>query len=877
MNVDLANCWTTLKPMLEALLDAPAAQRAELLDRFAANDAVLRATLERLLVSEDATDDVVSRSFDPARLAETIARHVDDADTWIGRTLGAYRLTRTIGSGGMGTVFVAEREGGGFGQKVAVKVFKASGISDSLRARFQRERQILATLRHPNIAALFDGGDTEEGLPWYAMELVDGVDIAEHFRTKANDIPARVRLLLDVAAALSYAHQHLVVHRDIKPSNILVSAEGRVKLLDFGIAKLLGSDAGAAGVTEAALGPMTPEYAAPEQFRGDAVTVATDVFQFGTLAYRLLTGHFPYDADPADRYAWSRAVNENDPKSLTWAIARGGDATWGGGANVARIRRTLRGDLGAILAMALAKAPGDRYRSMDAMIGDLEAWLDGRPVVARGHGAAYQAWRFLSRRPWVSGGAAVALVAIVVAGIVAMYQARRAEKEAASVLAVTTSLIGLMRQADPDVNGSAQLDAKMLVEQTIASVEKDLAAQPLPRARLLATAGADFLNLGELARSEDAYRRALDAFGEAGAAKTTASDNVLIALAWIKYRENDADGSLRLLDEAKRNLDGDTSVAAKNALSIVWDYRGLIHGEAGDFVRSRHDFDQSIALAIAHNDAAIVRRNAVVALKALDDYDAAINEVQRSVDAFRARYGDDHSRTAGSQITLASLLIDIGDIARATAIAATIEPQYKKHFDGANIELPLAETMFGNLARANRRYDEAIRHYEAAEAAYVAKVGDTHPYRATPIYEAGLAEAARGDDAAALRAFDRALAIRERGLAPSHPDTAQVLDARALALARLCRLDDARADAERALEIRRAKLPYAHSATVDSLRHVALLRIATGESGGAELLADAHERAATATFYRKIPALMQALEAEIADPDAEAKRMACVK
>ena len=291
---DLEN-WQRLKPWLDRLLDLPAADRKAFLANLP-GDTTLRDDLARLLEAAPSTEsaDPLARHLEPAELAMSLAAHVEEGDR-AGEIVGRYRISRVLGVGGMGTVYVAERQEGDFSQEVALKIFKGSWLNPDVRMRFERERQILATLRHPNIASLLDGGNTADGAPYYSMELVEGTNLAEYCRLHVHSIEGRIELLLKVASALAYAHQQLIVHRDIKPSNILVSTDGHVKLLDFGIAKLV-SDVEGITMTRADVGPMTPEYAAPEQFRGEAITVATDVYQFGTLCYHVLTGHLPFAA-----------------------------------------------------------------------------------------------------------------------------------------------------------------------------------------------------------------------------------------------------------------------------------------------------------------------------------------------------------------------------------------------------------------------------------------------------------------------------------------------------------------------------------------------------------------------------------------------------
>ena len=291
--------WRRLRPLLDRALDLGEFERAEFLRELSTESADLSGDLKRLIERHLATAGLSQ----PAPQLASPAIEVTEPEPpgkpapFVGRRIGPFELTRLLGAGGMGAVYQGQRVDGGFRQTVAIKL--VGGIHPGLTARFERERQILAELRHPNIAQLLDGGETTDGMPYFALEYIDGRPITEYADAIDADVDTRLRLLIEVAEALAYAHRRQVIHRDIKPTNILVSADGHVKLLDFGIAKLLKGESGPT-LTQQRMGPMTPEYAAPEQFRGSDLSAATDVYQFGVLLFRLLTGRLPYRASADD-------------------------------------------------------------------------------------------------------------------------------------------------------------------------------------------------------------------------------------------------------------------------------------------------------------------------------------------------------------------------------------------------------------------------------------------------------------------------------------------------------------------------------------------------------------------------------------------------
>jgi serine/threonine protein kinase len=367
--------------------------------------------VDALLESDRRTSDGLSR------VADELTAALPDESPNIGRRIGPYRITRLLGAGGMGVVYLAERVGD-FSQQVALKLIRPGMASRAVVSRFRSERQILAVLEHPNIARLLDGGATEDGQPYLVMEYVDGVPITVHATDRALTLRDRLLLFRKICAAVHHAHQNLIVHRDIKPANILVTADGAPKLMDFGIAKLLGDAAAdeAAPATQTGWRAMTPEYASPEQVRGLPMTTATDVYSLGIVLYELLTEQRPYAFATDTPSDVERIIVETEPRPPS-AVAP------------PSLSRALAGDLDTIVLKALDKDASRRYDSVDRLSADVQRHLDGAPILARPQTFGYRASRFIRRHRLAVGAAALVFMSLVVGLGAAVWQQRIASRE----------------------------------------------------------------------------------------------------------------------------------------------------------------------------------------------------------------------------------------------------------------------------------------------------------------------------------------------------------------------------------------------------------------------------------------------------------------
>lgn len=419
--------------VFDELVELPDAARQAKLESLQGSDPTLHALVERLLAADREVGDAPVASERVAQWEAAVAQALplpEVGAAMIGQMLGGWRIVSLLGRGGMGAVYLAEREGDEFRQRAALKLIRVGLDSPRARERFIRERSILARLAHPNIATLLDGGMTDAGVPYFAMTHVEGERIDQWCDARALSVRERVRLLLQVLDALAFAHRQLVVHRDLKPSNIVVDANGHVVLLDFGIAKLL-EDAEEPGQTRTGDRAFTPEYASPEQLHGEPVSTATDLYQAGVLLYALLAHAHPFGLTGDTPLRAQLTRMRDDPQPL-WEAAKGISVVDAGkcGRAPGALAGELKGDLSAIAGHCLASDPRQRYGSVEALRDDLLAWLDGRPVSAREPTLRYRASRFL-RRHALAVGATAAVAATLVTGLaVSLWQADIARREA---------------------------------------------------------------------------------------------------------------------------------------------------------------------------------------------------------------------------------------------------------------------------------------------------------------------------------------------------------------------------------------------------------------------------------------------------------------
>lgn len=822
--------WPAISALLDEALSLSAAERDTWLERLIGEQALHRDALRALLAhqAEVETDDFLDtlpRLFPDEGGGRAAALFEKPA---AGGSVGAYRLISEIGQGGMGTVWLAERADGLVNRRVALKLPRIVW-GDSLAERMARERQILGTLEHEHIARLYDAGIDAQGRPFLAMEFVDGVPIDAYCRSHALSVRDRVALLLQVMAAVGHAHARLVVHRDLKPSNILVTPDASVKLLDFGIAKLLEGDrTQRTALTELSGRALTLDYASPEQIRGDPLGTASDVYSMGVVAYEVLAGARPYRLKRGSAAELEEKIAAAEVPLASSTSAASVDRT---------LRRQLRGDLDAILNHALKKSPADRYPTMEAFAQDLRRWLDGEPVQARPDGLAYRAAKLVRRHRLPVAAGAIATLALLGGASVALWQAhqaglqaQRAQAEAATAQAVQAFLEGVFRANSADQANPAQArdtTARELLDRGAERINAELQNAPAARLRLLTVLAGMYQDLGLNEREVALQRQRLAVAGDLHGAT---SDEVVLAKAALANAlalATERDEAATQLKEATALLDARHDEHSRVRLQV----------EIGQASLNRRAKPE-VALAFAER-ALVIARDAVA--------NAAVTTATTPSAIPSA------TPTPDPKADLLLVLHILGDAAlfnksfdRAQAAYTEAVQLCEAHPPLGAGELSLLYEFLGHAQRALGRYPEAETSMrkgmeaEQARNANPVRVAETQTHYAIFLNQAGrfrdslgaLAPAWRWSETAAADLPQRrwvrmwqaralanygqataALAVGDSDVAvlgtPHPPDgmDEQILTDRALALAGLGRLADARAMLDRSRQSQPAGKP----------------------------------------------------------------------
>jgi non-specific serine/threonine protein kinase/serine/threonine-protein kinase len=746
--------WQRVKNTLATALEFPDEQGRDAFVRSAcADDTALRREVESLLAqSHDELESVGQvigvRGSGPALPAEG------------GRKIGNYELVRELGRGGMGTVWLARRADRHFEKTVAIKLLKRGTDTDEVLRRFQTERQILARLEHPNIARLLDGGITDDDLPYFVMEYVEGVRVTDFVRERHAPIRQRLELFQKICAAVQFAHQNLVVHRDLKPANILATADGEPKLLDFGIAKLLAPEDATFEVTLAEHQRLTPAYASPEQVRGDPVTTISDVYTLGAILYEILSGQ------PAHRFG-DRQPTQTEIQRV---VCNEAPLRPSAAATEANLKKQLRGDLDTILLRALAKDPERRYRGAGQLADDLHRYLEARPVRARPDTAAYRTAKFVQRNKTTALTGVLVLVTLVAGTVATVIQARRAERQSAraerrfkDLREISNSLMFELHNAIKDLPGA--LAARQLIISRALEYLDSLAREAGDDASLKSELATAYSKIGlvtfDVQQAIDSHRKAAalnEQLVQTAPKNTTYRKQLSDSYDHLSDLMKIAGRSTDAIDFARRSLDLMRPLAAANP--------------ADDKLQS--------ALAERYLSLGIVLDDAGQYALALETERAAL-QLQQKVNAHRPDDRETARDLGGIYANLSDVSEHLGDYAAALEYGRPAEEAAKKEFDAEPGHAGARRDMWAALHRTGRQlaatgdtekafanYARAVELIEGLAAADPNDTGHQRWLAVTYFDFADLLVALNRNDEA-LAHYAKAIAIAEK-LVTTDPD-----------------------------------------------------------------------------------------------------------
>ncbi len=835
--------------LFDTWVELPESERIERLRSLQQSDVALAAALADLLRADAAASGVLDRGVQ-AIVADVVeANSVTTPDT--PAQIGAFALLRPLGRGGMGEVWLGERRDGAFVQQVALKLLKRGMDSDAVIARFVQERRILAELNHPHIARFIDGGISADGRPYFAMEYVAGENLIDHAKAQQLGVRERVRLLAMVCDAVAYAQAHLVVHRDLKPSNILIDDNGQPRVLDFGIAKLLGDSAPEEAMTQTGARALSPHYAAPEQVLGESISTATDVYALGTILFELLTGALPQQRQALSLEALAAQVKTEQAPAPSDVLKRGIGLAQGTGTTLgmhtARLAREVTGDLDTIVLTALQREPARRYANAAALAEDLRRWLDARPIAAQADTHGYRLRKFVARNRFAVGGAMAVLLALLAGLTLALWQASiarqqalRAQAEAQRAERSRSFLLSVFKSADQTQLRGEALTAREILASARARVAVAFEDDPIGRASMQLALADIYAGAGNLPAAEELTRSAAQTWHAFPLAEPALQARTELLLATIVYELKGPDAArplaeravlqLRALGASEREYlakalielafctqDGDRAVAlVDEALAVMAARFGADSGEyasalvnratiledAGEYAQARKDYESALPVVIAtrgelHPKTAHARITLAGLLDRLGEHERARQQFELGIASMRKLYDNRGEALAAALFSQGIFFTSIGDFATSVAnfqeVITLAEP--------LSVQNAHAHRYLGNAQFSLDRLTEAREALNTALNIYLGTLGksDAQYWRAEA--DLGWVESAIGDQRAALERQTFAVRKLEEILGPERSELIRPLRGLAQTQAKLGQFAPAQASYERALQL----------------------------------------------------------------------------
>ncbi len=783
-NPDNPERWEKVKKVFLIALELNQDEQQEYLEKACKDDVSLIQEVESLLKAYS-VDGVLDRSIDQLKVTALSDLH---SRKMRGKQVGAYRIIEELGHGGMGSVYLAERADGVFQQQVALKMLRTGFLLDEQVLRFHSERRILASLSHNNIARLYDGGITDDGQPWFVMEYIKGQPIDEYCNKKNLALGERLKLFLEVCEAVQYAHRNLIAHRDLKPGNILVTDEGKVKLLDFGIAKLLDPDeqeTEGLPSTQTGLLPLTPAYASPEQIRKQPITTSSDIYQLGVILYELLTGVRPYDLKDKTPGELEHTICEAEPKRPSVAlVTKKNDKTSQGIKTfetnvIVQFQKKLKGDLDTIVLKCLSKEPHRRYQSTGLLAEDLRAYLQGRPVLAHPDSWVYRTGKFIRRYKW---GVAAALIFAMLLTTYAItvtwytHQSRialdAAERERAKSGQMVDFLLSMFEASDPAEARGATITARELLERGVEQADA-LSDHPEVQGQMYQVTGLVFKRLGEFEEALPLMKRALkiaDSLNDAAHAELATLHYHLAEILHGAGSFHQAHAHFTLAAEFFQKVPGHVSLEYASSLHNI-SVASHDNSAMDDILKAldmRRELLDPDHLLIAGS------------YLALGNFHLYRGEHELAQNYFQKTWSIVNSHEDLGTPQIASIIQNLGEGKRVTGEYEMAETHllnaleiYYSLFDGPHVNIAMTKKSLADVYRDRKSFSEAEKYYDKAMEALEDAVGENHPFRRPILQGKANMYIQQGDHEAAEPLLREVLELLESILNPNHPRIAR--------------------------------------------------------------------------------------------------------
>lgn len=717
-----AKRWEQVQSIFEKIVDTDKSRQTILLNELCGDDDELKREVQSLLESDRENLSLLEK---PA--ADLI--NIEKLTSLVGKTIGQYHIIKQIGHGGMGEVYLAERDDKQFDQRVALKIVKRGMNSQDTIRRFQAERQILANLDHPNIARLYDGGVTDDGLLYFTMEYIEGQPINQYCDNHQLTIKERLTLFKEVIDAIQYAHKNFIVHRDLKPGNIIVTTDGKIKLLDFGIAKLISENEYIdykPEMTQTGFRVMTPGYASPEQIKGQTITTASDVYSLGVVLYELLTGQSPYDISGKSPGEFEQIICHTDPKKPSTTVGKQTVQTSNSGFSdeIAerrktipdKLKKTLRGDLDNICLKTLEKEQERRYSSAEQLKDDINRYLLGLPVLARPTTVTYRTVKFVKRHK--TGVFSFTAILLLIIGLVSFYTMKlsrerdKAQLEAEKAKQISNYITSIFEIANPSESKGETITAREILDQGAERIENELNDQPLVKADILAVISDVYYSLGMIEKSKNMMEEVLDI-----QLHQPDVDKLLLATNYHDF----ADLSYEMGDYTKADslyhvaLDFKKAILPEDDTLIALEYISLatVARIDGEYDRAESLYENALQIQNAklekpHADIAYTMNNLGRLYQNEGKYDKAEPLLKEGLEQRQALFGELNVETIASMGSLASLYYLTDRVEEAGELYSKGLANLKKIF-GEN------HHYVGGMSQALGNVEIKLKHYKKAE------------------------------------------------------------------------------------------------------------------------------------------------------------------